>query len=119
MSRQPSLKQGLPDLRLPGDDQRDLDQVSRLCSSGSGIVVDPAGYIAPNAYVPGVDKETDHGLLKIDAKDLPNLDLGDSDAVSQGDFVLAIGSPMLLRNSLAMGRVSAPRPCAIQGPESA
>lgn len=61
-----------------------------------------------DARVLGVDKDTDLALLRIDATDLPALDFGDSDAVTQGDLVLAIGSPMLLRNSLSMGVVSAP-----------
>lgn len=133
---------GVTGFAVPDDNQRDSDQVSRQRSSGSGIVVDPAGYIMTNAHVVqrstgvkvtigaandgtragavrsapprkfdahvlGVDKDTDLALLKIDAKDLPALDFGDSDALSQGDFVLAIGSPMLLRNSLSVGVVSA------------
>jgi serine protease Do len=61
-----------------------------------------------DARVLGIDKDTDLALLRIDATDLPALDFGDSDAVTQGDLVLAIGSPMLLRNSLSMGVVSAP-----------
>jgi len=123
--------------------QHAADLVSRQRSSGSGVLVDPAGYIMTNAHVIqratalkvvvgeasdgtragtvdsaparrfdarvlGVDKDTDLALLKIDATGLPALDFGDSDAVSQGDLVLAIGSPMLLRNSLSVGVVSAP-----------
>jgi len=60
-----------------------------------------------DAHVLGIDKETDLALLKIEATGLPVLDFGDSDAVSQGDVVLAIGSPMLLRNSMSLGVVSA------------
>ena len=122
---------------------RGSEQVSRQRSSGSGVLVDPDGYIMTNAHVIeratalkvvlgaandgsragalasapprkfdarvlGVDKDTDLALLRIDATNLPALDFGDSDAVTQGDVVLAIGSPMLLRNSLSMGVVSAP-----------
>jgi serine protease Do len=61
-----------------------------------------------DAHVVGMDKESDLALLRIDAAGLPALEFGDSDALSQGDVVLAIGSPMLLRNSLSMGVVSAP-----------
>jgi serine protease Do len=134
---------GAPDDAMPGEGQRSSEQVSRQSSSGSGVVVDPAGYIMTNAHVIeratalkvvvgpasdgswagalesapvrkfdarvlGVDKDTDLALLKIEATDLPALEFGDSDAVAQGDVVLAIGSPMLLRNSLSMGVVSAP-----------
>jgi len=116
--------------------------VSQEHSNGSGVIVDPSGYIMTNAHVVqratrlkvrigestdgtrkgaidsppardfvahvlGIDKESDLALLKIDATGLPVLDFGDSDAVSQGDVVLAIGSPMLLRNSLSIGVVSA------------
>jgi serine protease Do len=134
---------GGEDEATPDDLQRSSEQVSRQRSSGSGVVVDPAGYIITNAHVIqrstalkvvvgaasdgtrtgavdsvparrfdarvlGVDKDTDLALLKIDATGLPTLDFGDSDSVSQGDLVLAIGSPMLLRNTLSMGVVSAP-----------
>jgi serine protease Do len=134
---------GTPDDATPDGGQRTSEQVSRQWSSGSGVVVDPAGYIMTNAHVieratalkvivgaaadgsragvlesasprrfearvMGVDKETDLALLRIDAAGLSALDFGDSDAVTQGDVVLAIGSPMLLRNSLSMGVVSAP-----------
>ena len=135
---------GAPDgYGTPDDGQRTSEQVSRQRSSGSGVVVDRAGYIMTNAHVIeratalkvmvgaatdgsragalesapvrrfdarvlGVDKDTDLALLRIDATDLPALDFGDSDAVTQGDLALAIGSPLLLRNSLSMGVVSAP-----------
>ena len=134
---------GAPDGSEPDGGQRTSEQLSRQHSSGSGVVVDPAGYIMTNAHVVdraialkvvigtandgsrsaalesaparrldarlvGVDEDTDLALLKIDSADLPALEFGDSDAVAQGDVVLAIGSPMLLRNSLSMGVVSAP-----------
>lgn len=132
-----------PEGSAPEDGQRTSEQLSRQHSSGSGVVVDSAGYIMTNAHVidravalkvivgaandgsrtgalqsaparrfdarvVGVDEDTDLALLRIDATDLPALAFGDSDSVSQGDIVLAIGSPMLLRNSLSMGVVSAP-----------
>lgn len=134
---------GSPDDAAPGDALRSSEQVSRQRSSGSGVLVDPDGYIMTNAHVIeratalkvivgaandgsragalesapprkfdarvlGVDKDTDLALLRIDATNLPALDFGDFDVVTQGDVVLAIGSPMLLRNSLSMGVVSAP-----------
>lgn len=122
---------------------RTSNQISRRQSSGSGVLVDPAGYIMTNAHVVqgavtlkvlvgkanmlsgvatprfeaprtfdarvlGVDRESDLALLKVDQQGFPFLNFGESDAVSQGDLVLALGSPMHLRNSLAMGVVSSP-----------
>lgn len=115
------------------------NRISRQRSSGSGVLVDPAGYIMTNAHVIegavtlkvlagrpgagtprfqsprtfdarllGVDKESDLALLKIDGQGLPYLGFAESDNVSQGDLVLALGNPMRLRNSLAMGVVSSP-----------
>jgi serine protease Do len=134
---------GAPDDGMPEGVQHSSEQVSHRRNSGSGVVVDAAGFIMTNAHVieratalkvivgtatdgsragtlesapprrfdarvVGVDKDTDLALLRVDATGLPALNFGDSDAVAQGDVVLAIGSPMLLRNSLSMGVVSAP-----------
>src|SRR5580692_2407677 len=52
------------------------------------------------------DRETDLALLKIDATDLPTLDLSDSSDLKQGQLVLAFGSPLGLDNSVSMGIVS-------------
>lgn len=54
----------------------------------------------------GVDRETDLAVVKVSVKDLPALELGDSDAVRQGQVVLAFGSPLGLDNSVSMGVVS-------------
>lgn len=59
------------------------------------------------ARVIGTDAETDIALLKIEATNLPALDLADSDDVHQGQLVFAIGTPRGLENSLSMGVVSA------------
>ena len=59
------------------------------------------------ARVVGVDRDSDLALLKIEAVGLPTIDFADSDQIAQGDIVLAIGSPLLLRNSLSVGVVSA------------
>jgi len=120
-----------------------VSQISRQHSSGSGVIVDPSGYIMTNAHVVegavnvkvvvaaagspelpdtagrnatrtmdarilGIDRDTDLALIRIDAENLPVLRFGDSDDLSQGDLVLAIGSPMGLHNSVSMGVVSAP-----------
>ena len=61
-----------------------------------------------DASVVGVDRETDLALIKVNRSQLPELAFGDSDSLQQGDIVLAIGSPMGLKNSVSMGVVSAP-----------
>jgi len=134
---------GVTGYAAPEESKGDFEPVSHQRSSGSGVLVDPAGYVMTNAHVIeratslkvsigsptdgtragalrsppalrfdarviGVDQSTDLALLKIEATDLPVIEFGDSDKVSQGDTVLAIGSPMLLRNSLSVGVISAP-----------
>jgi serine protease Do len=101
-------------------------------SLGSGVIVDAKGYIVTNAHVVekadrirvklmndpqtvtydatviGVDKETDLAVIKIDAKkSLPFAKLGNSDSMSVGDWVLAIGSPFGLEETVTAGIVSA------------
>jgi serine protease Do len=95
---------------------------------GSGFIVDPDGVILTNAHVVdgadevtvkltdrreftaevvGLDKRTDVAVLRIDAKNLPSVRLGDSDNVRVGQWVLAIGSPFGFENSVTSGIVSA------------
>ncbi len=99
-------------------------------SLGSGMVVDPAGFILTNhhvidqatrikvqlnndateytARVVGTDEETDLAVIKIDpAKRLPSVKLGNSDGVQVGDWVLAIGSPFGLQATVTAGIISA------------
>ena len=101
-------------------------------SLGSGVIVDPKGYIITNnhvvdkadrirvnlmgdpetvtypATVVGVDQETDLAVIKIDAKKpLPAARLGNSDAMNVGDWVLAIGSPFGLNETVTAGIISA------------
>jgi serine protease Do len=106
--------------------RRQLRRPSR--GIGSGFIIDPKGYILTNQHVIddasritvslstgerfrgkiiGVDKETDLAVIKIDAPgDLPTLKLGDSDAAQVGDWVLAIGSPFGLDQTVTAGIVS-------------
>ena len=98
---------------------------------GSGFIVDKAGYIMTNFHVVedssritvklqggeeyaakiiGTDEETDLAVLKIEAgKDLPSVKLGDSDATQVGDWVLAIGSPFGLAQTVTAGIISQTR----------
>jgi serine protease Do len=104
----------------------------RQRSLGSGVIVDPKGYIVTNAHVVekadrirvnlageepgappydakviGVDRETDLAVIKIDAKkSLPAAKLGNSDAMNVGDWVLAIGSPFGLEQTVTAGIIS-------------
>ena len=98
-------------------------------SAGSGVIVDAdKGYVLTNHHVVkgadqievtlhdrrrltaelvGSDEGTDIALLKIDADDLVELPLGDSEKVRVGDFVLAIGNPFGLGQTVTSGIVSA------------
>ncbi len=58
------------------------------------------------AQVVGIDRETDLAVLKVQATNLPYLELSDSDNLRQGQIVLAFGSPYGLENSVSMGVVS-------------
>ncbi|MDT4965870.1 MAG: serine protease Do [Acidobacteriota bacterium] len=95
---------------------------------GSGFIVDPKGYILTNQHVvqgatritvrlqsgeeyrgtvKGIDEETDVAVIKIDApKDLPTVKLGNSEETQVGDWVLAIGSPFGLDQTVTAGIIS-------------
>jgi len=95
---------------------------------GCGIVVAPDGYILTanhvvegadeikvtiqndktySAKVIGLDPPTDVAILKIDAKNLPSVTLGDSDQLEVGDVVLAIGNPFGIGQTVTRGIISA------------
>lgn len=69
-------------------------------------ILRPRGRVL-EAQVVGIDRETDLGVLRIAESGLPALQLGDSDALRQGQLVLAFGSPLGLENSVSAGVVSA------------
>ena len=95
---------------------------------GSGFIVSADGYILTNAHVVanadevtvrttdrreytakvvGVDAQTDVAVLKIEAKNLPTVRLGDPSKLRPGEWVVAIGSPFGFENSVTAGIVSA------------
>jgi serine protease Do len=97
-------------------------------SLGSGVIVSSDGYILTNehvvdgashvkivlgdqrefeAHIVGKDAATDIAVLKVDATGLPILPFGDSGKMRPGDFVLAIGNPFGLSQTVTMGIVSA------------
>lgn len=68
-------------------------------------ILKPAGRVV-EAEVVGMDRETDIAVLKVAATALPTLKLGNSEALRQGELVLAAGSPFGLQNTVTMGVVS-------------
>jgi len=104
-------------------------QTRRELSGGSGVIVSEDGYILTNnhvvdgaddikvvlsdgktrytARVIGRDPQTDVAVIKVDGKKLPAITMGDSDQVEVGDFVLAVGNPFGVGQSVSKGIVSA------------
>ena len=73
--------------------------------------VGPNGTMEPvtkmlDANVVGIDRQTDLAVIRVDRNDLNPLPLGDSDALHQGQLVMAFGNPLGLENSVSMGVVS-------------
>lgn len=117
-----------PRRRDPRAPQQQEPEQRRSDASGSGFVVSGDGYVVTNhhviadaseltvvlndreykAEVKGDDPATDIALLKIEPeKELTYLELADSDAVRVGDWLMVIGSPLQLQNSVSVGVVSA------------
>ena len=95
---------------------------------GSGVIISPDGYIVTNNHVVagadeltvtlednrefnakiiGTDPTTDLALIKIEGKNLPTLPIGDSDKLKVGQWVIAVGNPFGLSNTVTAGIVSA------------
>jgi serine protease Do len=96
--------------------------------SGSGFIISSDGYVLTNnhvvenatrvtvtmtdrrqfdATVVGRDPNTDVAVLKVEARDLPTVRIGDSDGIEVGDWVLALGYPLSLGETVTAGIVSA------------
>jgi serine protease DegQ len=125
MPRPQELRDSLT-MRLLGIVQgRPLRKLSQ--NLGSGVIFSADGYVLTNnhviagaddiqvaldnnsaakATVVGTDPETDLAVLRIDAKNLPTIDVADDSAVDVGDVVLAIGNPIGIGKTVTMGIVS-------------
>ncbi|MDP4662151.1 MAG: Do family serine endopeptidase [Salibacteraceae bacterium] len=96
--------------------------------AGSGVIMSDDGYIVTNNHVIdkaasisvtlndnrtfqaeliGQDPSSDLALLKIDSKDLPKIDFGNSDQIKVGEWVLAVGNPFNLESTVTAGIISA------------
>lgn len=101
---------------------------STQVATGSGVIISKDGYIVTNNHVIdnadkieitlnnertykaeliGTDPSTDLALVKIDEKELPYIDFGNSDDVKIGEWVLAVGNPFNLTSTVTAGIVSA------------
>lgn len=100
-----------------------------ISSSGSGVIISPEGYIVTNnhvidgadeievvlnnskknykAKVVGTDPSTDLAVLKIEAKKLPAITIGNSENLKTGEWVVAVGNPFNLTSTVTAGIVSA------------
>lgn len=111
-----------------GGTQKRQVQTPKREASGSGVIISTDGYIVTNNHVVegadqltvtlndnrefsariiGTDKTSDLALIKIDAKSLPAIDIANSDNLKVGEWVLAIGNPFNLNNTVTAGIVSA------------
>ena len=116
--------------RGQGDNGRRQRQVQtpKRQAAGSGVIISTDGYIVTNNHVVdgadeltvtlndnkeysariiGADATTDLALIKIDAKQLPAIVIANSDNVKVGEWVLAVGNPLGLNNTVTAGIVSA------------
>lgn len=132
-SRLPQLPQEVPEIfrhffgELPEGLEQEPSQQQRQ-SLGSGFIISEDGYILTNNHVIenadeivvrlsdrreliakliGSDASSDLALLKISAKGLPVVTMGNSDKLKVGEWVLAIGSPFGFDHSVTAGIVSA------------
>ena len=111
-----------------GGSRKQKIQTPKKEATGSGVIISSDGYIVTNnhvvegadeltvtlndnrefsARIVGTDKQTDLALLKVNAKNLPTLPIGDSDKLKVGEWVIAVGNPYNLSSTVTAGIVSA------------
>lgn len=111
-----------------GGKQRRRVRTPKQQGSGSGVIISADGYIVTNNHVVadadeltvtlndnkeysariiGTDKASDLALIKIDGKNLPAITIANSDDIKVGEWVLAVGNPFNLTNTVTAGIVSA------------
>ncbi len=111
-----------------GGTRRRQVQTPKRTATGSGVIISKDGYIVTNNHVVdgadeltvtltdnkeysariiGADKTTDLALIKIDGRNLPAISVANSDDVKVGEWVLAIGNPLGLNNTVTAGIISA------------
>ena len=111
-----------------GGSQKRQVQTPKRTATGSGVIISSDGYIVSNnhvvegadeltvtlndnqeyrARIVGTDKTTDLALIKIDGKNLPAIVIANSDNIKVGEWVLAVGNPLGLNNTVTAGIVSA------------
>ena len=111
-----------------GGTRRRQVQTPKRTAAGSGVIIRSDGYIVTNNHVVegadeltvtlsdnkeysariiGTDKTTDLALIKIDGRNLPAIEIANSDQVKVGEWVLAIGNPLGLNNTVTAGIISA------------
>lgn len=114
--------------RGQGGTQKRQVQTPKRVATGSGVIISADGYIVTNnhvvdgadeltvtldnnkeysARIVGADKSTDLALIKVDGKNLPAITIANSDDIKVGEWVLAIGNPLGLNNTVTAGIVSA------------
>lgn len=113
-----------PEFQHPGGTEE-----RQRSGAGSGVIINAdEGYIITNAHVVkaaddiyvslddgrrfkakviGIDEDVDIAVIQIDAKDLVEIPIGDSEKLRVGDFVIAIGNPFRLNHTVTLGIVSA------------
>ena len=111
-----------------GGSRRQKIQTPKKEATGSGVIISSDGYIVTNnhvvegadeltvtlndnrefsARIVGTGKQTDLALLKVNAKNLPTLPIGDSEKLKVGEWVIAVGNPYNLSSTVTAGIVSA------------
>lgn len=111
-----------------GGSRQQRVQTPKREATGSGVIISQDGYIVTNnhavegadeltvtlndnrefsAKIIGTDKQTDLALIKVNAKDLPAITIANSDDLKVGEWVLAVGNPYNLNNTVTAGIVSA------------